>query len=144
MAIVGGCLCGAVRYECGEEAGGGHCHCNDCRRSSGTGHCSHMIVPEHAFSVTGEVTRFDKRADSGNMITRAFCSTCGSPIFSTNAGMPGIVFVRASSLDDQEVFKPQMVVYTNRAASWDVMDRSLPRFALMPARNDIPDAVTQR
>jgi hypothetical protein len=101
-----------------------------------------MIVPEHAFSVTGEVTRFDKRADSGNMITRAFCSTCGSPIFSTNAGMPGIVFVRASSLDDQEVFKPQMVVYTNRAASWDVMDRSLPRFALMPARDDIPDAVT--
>jgi hypothetical protein len=144
MAIVGGCLCGAVRYECEEEAGGGHCHCNDCRRSSGTGHCSHMIVPEHAFSVTGEVTRFDKRADSGNMITRAFCSTCGSPIFSANAGMPGIVFVRASSLDDQEVFKPQMVVYTNRAASWDVMDRSLPRFALMPARDDIPDAVTQR
>jgi len=36
--------------------------------------------------------------------------------------MPGMVFVRASSLDDPEMFKPLMVVYTDRAASWDKMD----------------------
>jgi hypothetical protein len=143
MAISGGCLCGGVRYECGEEVGGGHCHCKDCRRSSGTGHSSHMIVPEQAFSVTGQVTRFDKPADSGNIVTRAFCPSCGSPIYSVNAGMPGIVFVRASSLDDPEVFKPQMVVYTDRAASWDVMDKSLPAFALMPGQDQMPDAIAE-
>jgi hypothetical protein len=102
-----------------------------------------MIVPEQAFSVTGQVTRFEKPADSGNMVTRAFCPSCGSPIYSVNAGMPGIVFVRASSLDDPEVFKPQMVVYTNRAASWDVMDASLPAFALMPRQDQMPDAIAE-
>lgn len=132
MAIEGGCLCGRVRYRCAEETGGGHCHCIDCRKTSGTGHGSHMIVPDAAFSMTGALKFFDKPADSGNMVSRAFCPECGSAVYSTNSGMPGLVFVRASSLDDPELFKPQMVVYTDRAASWDKMDPALPGFARMP------------
>ncbi len=138
MAISGGCLCGAVTYECAEEHGGGHCHCIDCRKSSGTGHCSHMIVGEQAFTLKGQVKFFDKPADSGNMVNRGFCPDCGSPIYSTNSSMPGMVFVRASSLDDPEHFKPQMVVYTDRAASWDVMDAELPGFATMPSPEEMP------
>ncbi|HEX9880991.1 MAG TPA: GFA family protein [Hyphomicrobium sp.] len=141
MAIKGGCLCGEVRYECAEESGGGHCHCIDCRKSSGTGHGSHMIVPEEAFKIGGEVRFFDKPADSGNIVSRGFCPTCGSPVYSRNSGMPGMVFVRASSLDDPEAFKPQMVVYTDRAASWDRMDLDLPRFAAMPVLEDRPAAL---
>ena len=34
-------------------------------------------------------------------------------------GLPGMVFVRASSLDDPEVFQPQMIVYSSRKPSWD-------------------------
>lgn len=141
MSISGGCLCEAVRYQCNEESGGGHCHCTDCRKSSGTGHCSHMIVPETAFQISGELKFFDKAADSGNRISRAFCPNCGSALYSTNSGMPGVVFVRASSLDDPEVFKPQMIVYTDRAASWDKMDSPMPSFATMPAPEQMPDGM---
>lgn len=141
MTISGRCLCGSVSYECKEESGGGHCHCIDCRRASGTGHCSHMIVSEADFSLTGEVKFFQKPADSGNLIDRGFCPNCGSAIYSTNSGMPGMVFVRASSLDNLEDFKPQMVVYTDRAASWDHMDNSLPRFAAMPSPENMPEAM---
>lgn len=140
MAIEGGCLCGQIRYCCAEETGGGHCHCTDCRKTSGTGHGSHMIVPESAFSVTGKPKFFDKPADSGNMVSRGFCPECGSAIYSTNSGMPGLVFVRASSLDDTETFKPQMVVYADRAASWDTMDPALPAFATMPDAEDMPSS----
>jgi hypothetical protein len=100
-----------------------------------------MIVPEPAFRVTGEVRFFAKPADSGNMVHRGFCPHCGSAIYSTNSGMAGLVFVRASSLDDPEVFKPQMVVYTDRAASWDHMDATLPSFPAMPRPADIPAAM---
>ena len=141
MAFTGGCLCGAVRYEGQTQMGGGHCHCNDCRRTSGSGHGSHMIVPEDAFHVTGEVRFYDAPADSGNIVSRGFCPNCGSAIFSRNSGMPGMVFVRASSLDDPEVFQPQMVVYTARAPSWDHMDRALPSFEGMPAQEDMPEAI---
>ncbi len=68
MSISGGCLCEKVRYACAEEVGGGHCHCIDCRKASGTGHGSHMIVPEAAFTLTGDVKFFDKPADSANMV----------------------------------------------------------------------------
>lgn len=131
--FTGGCLCGAVRYSC--EAApmmAGHCHCEDCRRSSGTGHCSHLGVPEASVSLAGTTTCFAKPADSGNLVTRCFCPTCGAPVFSTNASMPGVVFLRASSLDDLEVFKPQIHVYVSRAATWDRPDATLPAFDTMP------------
>ena len=143
MTFSGGCLCGDIRYEGDEESGGGHCQCRDCRLTSGTGHCSHMIVPERAFRVSGDVRFYSSPADSGNIVNRGFCPNCGSPIYSTNEGMPGVVFVRASSLDDPEVFKPRMVVYTDRAAGWDHVDPALPAFAAMPAREDMPERLAE-
>jgi len=83
MSINGGCLCEAVRYQCNEESGGGHCHCTDCRKSGGTGHGSHMMVPESAFSIEGKVKFFKKTADSGNEVSRGFCAECGSQIYSS-------------------------------------------------------------
>ena len=138
--FTGGCLCGAVKYESGSEpVAAAHCHCIDCRKSSGTGHCSHMAVPEQAFTVTGDVKFYDAPADSGNTVSRGFCPTCGSAIYSRNSGMPGVVFPRASSLDDPEVFKPRLVVYAKRAPSWDRLDPSLPSFDGMPPPEDMPD-----
>lgn len=132
-SFTGGCLCGAVRYACdGDPMMTGHCHCEDCRRTSGTGHSSHLAVPEDSVVLTGEVTGYVRPAGSGNPVTRAFCPTCGAPIFSKNAGMPGMLFLRASSLDDLEVFQPQMHVYGMRAASWDTPTAGLPVFEEMP------------
>lgn len=129
----GGCLCGAVRYESKAEAVmAGHCQCADCRKSSGSGHCSHLAVPRDAVSVTGAVTIYDRPADSGNIVSRAFCPACGAPVYSLNAAIPNLIFVRASSLDDLDVFKPQVVVYASRAASWDYVDPKLPSFPTMP------------
>ena len=139
MVMTGGCLCEKVRYEAQEQAGGGHCHCIDCRKTSGTGHASHMIVPEPAFKITGDVKFFDKPADSGNIISRGFCPECGSPVYSKNSGMPGIVFVRASSLDNPDDFKPQMIVYKKRAASWDSIAGDMPGYSAMPPPADTPE-----
>ncbi|MBL8551027.1 MAG: GFA family protein [Hyphomonadaceae bacterium] len=129
----GGCLCGAVRYVCtADPVMAGHCHCEDCRRSSATAHSSHLAAPADAVSMNGETTGYARAADSGNLVTRHFCPTCGAAVFSTNAGMPGLIFLRASSLDDMEVFKPQMHVYAVRAPSWDKPSAGLPAFDKMP------------
>lgn len=142
MRFEGGCLCGAVRYASAVEAvASGHCHCEDCRKSSGTGHCSHLVLPKAAVTVTGAVTAYERPANSGNIVTRAFCPTCGSPVYSLNAAMPELTFLRASSLDDLEVFNPQMVVYTSRAPSWDRLDPSLPSFAEMPPAEKMPSSM---
>lgn len=136
MTITGGCLCGAVRYESGEQRFGGDCHCLDCRKSSGTGHCSHMGVSQDEFTVTGDLRFFDKPADSGNVVSRGFCPTCGGPVYSTNSGFPGIVFIRASSLDDPSAFTPAMSVYASRAPAWDPPVSGIPNFPEMPPPSD--------
>lgn len=131
--FTGGCLCGAVRYICtAAPMMAGHCHCEDCRRSSGSGHCSHLMVPEAAVTMTGATTGYARAADSGSMITRHFCPTCGAAVFSRNPAMAGLIALRASSLDDLEVFAPQMRVYAAQAASWDRPADGLPTFDKMP------------
>lgn len=141
MAVVfsGGCLCGAVRYESSSAPiAGGHCHCLDCRKSSGTGHCSHVVLSAAAFSVSGEVKFYESPTDSGNTVSRGFCPNCGCAVYSVNSGMSGMVFPRASSLDDPEIFKAGLVVYTKRAPSWDQLDPSLPAFEGMPPPEAMP------
>jgi hypothetical protein len=96
-----------------------------------------MIVPEGTFQVSGELKFFDKPSDAGNNVSRGFCPTCSSPVYSTNSGMPGMVFIRASSLDDPEVFQPQMVVYTRSAPSWNLVDPALRSFEGMPPPEDM-------
>ena len=130
-------LIGERILETGEPGIVGHCHCVDCRKTSGTGHGTHAMMPEGAVSIEGSTVRFDKPADSGNMVSRHFCGTCGAPVYSINSGMPGMIFLRASSLDDPDVIKPGLIVYASRAPGWDVMDGSLPAFETMPP--DRPD-----
>ena len=134
--FTGGCLCERVRYECSAEPKMVvHCYCVDCRKSSGTGHGTHLMVPAEALQVRGEVSVYERDADSGNTIRRVFCPVCGSPLYSTNSSMPGMAFPRASNLDDPDVVTPQMAVFTSRAPRWDAVDPKLPAVPEMP---DLP------
>ena len=134
--FTGGCLCGAVRFKSAVNPQlVGHCHCFDCRKSSGTGHCTNIMIPEDAFTFSGDVKFYDRPADSGNIVSRGFCPNCGSAIYSRNSGTPGVVYPRASSLDDPNVVKPQVVVYASRALTWDPVDPALLSFPEMPPNN---------
>lgn len=131
--LSGGCLCGAVRYSAGGGAQiVGDCYCDDCRKSSGTSHCTHVAVMDAAFDVTGAPARYDRPADSGNMISRYFCADCGSPLFSRNSGMQGMAFLRASCLDDPDAVSPAMTVYAARAPRWARINPDGPVFETMP------------
>jgi hypothetical protein len=129
--ITGGCLCGAVRYELSAPAlFGGFCHCIDCRKTSSS-HSASMAVPEAALKVTGETRGYSSMGDSGNPVTRVFCPTCGAGIYSKGA-RPGVVMLKAGTLDDPENFKPMATVYASRAPSWDQPREGLPAFPQMP------------
>lgn len=129
----GRCLCGAVQYRStADPQMVGQCHCVDCRKTSATDHAVHLVIPEEAFSVSGEVAFYDHPANSGNIVSRGFCPKCASAIYSRNSAMKGLVFARASSLDDLEIAKPQMIVYASRAPSWAQLDPDIPAFAEMP------------
>ena len=77
----GGCACGLVRYESrGEPTFSYLCQCRDCQMASGTGHAAIFMIDEEGLSVSGELRYFERRDQSGNLITRGFCPACGSPV----------------------------------------------------------------
>ncbi len=129
----GGCACGAVRYEiAAEPVFSNECHCLDCQKESGTGHGSHLTFLREFVKQNGDVKHWDMVADSGNVKTRSFCATCGSPVFLTFAAMPQFFSVRAASLDEPGRYQPQVVTYAVRAHAWDFVDPALARFDKMP------------
>lgn len=129
----GGCMCGAVRYECSAAPlFMGNCHCRDCQWASGSAYNPAIGVPRGAVKITGNVKYYESKADSGNTTRRAFCSNCGSRLFSYPPFAPDLMVIVASSLDDPSIFKPAMDIFTSSAQPWDHMDPALPKFTKMP------------
>jgi hypothetical protein len=132
-SYTGGCACGAIRYEIpGKPMFQNHCQCLDCQHKSGTGHGSYLSFARLGVTQTGDASRWDLVGDSGHVKTRAFCPTCGSPVFMTFSAMPELFTVHAASLDDPGRFQPQVVTYAVRGQAWDTIDPALPRFERMP------------
>lgn len=131
--FTGGCACGAIRYEiAAEPAVMNDCQCRQCQRESGTGHSSHLTFPRAAVKLEGEAAHWDLLGDNGTHKTRAFCPTCGSPVYMTYREMPEYLTVRAGSLDDPSRYKPQLVSWNSTGHAWDHLDPDLPRFDRMP------------
>lgn len=130
--LTGGCLCGAVRYSINAEPlMQAVCHCKNCQKQAGSAWSMIAGVPEAALTVTGEPKTYEDHGDSGGAVLRQFCGNCGSPLFSRVASAPGLVFVKAGTLDDTSGFRPQVQVWTQSKQDWvDLGD--LPGFATNP------------
>jgi hypothetical protein len=76
---VGGCLCGAVRYEAtGPLRGFVACHCRHCRKQSGH-YPAFTNVPLDRFALTRQdALRWYSASDQAQ---RGFCADCGSFLF---------------------------------------------------------------
>ena len=100
---------------------------------SGTGHGSYLSFEgRDKVTLSGEAQCRDTTGDSGNVKTRAFCPTCGSPVYMTFAAVPDQFIVHAASLDDPGRYRPQLVTYTASGHAWDQLDPTLPKFDRMP------------
>jgi hypothetical protein len=134
-AYTGGCACGAIRYEISAEPiEMNDCQCRQCQRKSGTGHGSYLTFPRPAVKAEGEAKHWDVVGDGGTIKSRAFCPTCGSPVYLTFPGIPEIFIVHAGSLDDPTRYKPQKVFWTAAGHAWDRLDPSAQKFDKMPPR----------
>ena len=134
-SFTGGCMCGAVRYECSSEPlMTANCHCRDCQRATGGAYASVVFVPRNAVKITGEVKYYDVKGDSGNILSRGFCLTCGSRLFGKPAVMPDAMGIMAGSLDDPSSHRPAIDIYTASAQPWDYLNPELPKFPKGPQR----------
>lgn len=133
MATVqGGCLCGAVRYSFeGEPAAAMVCHCTHCQKQSGSAFSTILGVPEGALIMSGETRTFGDSGESGRSVERIFCPSCGSPLISKVAVAPGMLFIKAGTLDDTANFAPSMHIWAKSKQCW-VDTHGLPSFDTNP------------
>ncbi len=135
MSLSGKCLCSAVSYTCDVvPLFSGNCHCEDCKKASGSGYAPTMFFPENTVTIRGDVTYFSSEGCSGNNVRRGFCPNCGSQLFGKPELMPGLLGIRAGSLDDISQYKPQSDLFTSHCVAWDVMDEATEKFPEMPPR----------
>ena len=131
--FAGGCLCGSVRYEItGSVRTFLHCHCSRCRKSTGTGHASNLIIkPEAAKWLSGEDKLASYKVPDADRFRTVFCSACGSQLPRVAPDM-SMAVIPAGSLDAEPEATPVGRIFIDSKASWSCKDAELPSWPEYP------------
>src|SRR5690606_4915709 len=126
---LGGCLCGAVRYEVsGPLADVNYCHCGQCQKSTGHYYASTQTTTRQ-FRLTA--TDGLKWYRSSDWAERGFCSHCGSPLFWRRVDSYEYSFL-AGSLDGHPPLKGREHIFVDYKKSYYSLDDGLPQHATYP------------
>ncbi|MDA9967291.1 GFA family protein [bacterium] len=134
MSVFSGkCLCGNVTYKChAEPTVIFNCHCEDCRRATGSVFGTNFFVPEDELEIFGEVSSYSHTADSGSAMTKRFCPNCGSLLFGNNSAKSNVVSIRAGTVDQLDLIKPVVNVFMDSKVSSTSIDKNLKQASRMP------------
>lgn len=131
--LSGSCLCGEITFEAdGDIAVMANCHCSDCRQATGSAYAALLFVNEDDVEVKGTTKTFEHTADSGSEMTKHFCGTCGSPMFTKNSARVGKIGLRAGTLNETAEFKPAVNVYCSSKLEATLLDQNMKNFDKMP------------
>ena len=135
MSVFSGkCLCGNVTYKChAEPTVIFNCHCEDCRRATGSVFGTNFFVPEDELEIFGEVSSYSHTADSGSAMTKRFCPNCGSLLFGNNSAKSNVVSIRAGTVDQLDLIKPVVNVFMNSKVPSTSIDENLKQASRMPS-----------
>jgi len=130
MAIEGGCLCGAVRYQItGLLYDASHCHCSMCRRQHGAAFATYAkFNPDDFRWISGEdlVKVYETSSGSG----WCFCSECGSSLAGTDNGK--VTSVTLGTVQGDPGIRPESHIFMGSMAAWDEINDNLPQFEEWP------------
>ena len=136
ISVSGSCLCGEVTYTAeGDAQNFFYCHCKRCRKSTGTGHASNiLLVPGTVSFLSGESNLSEYQPGDAKFFTNVFCSRCGSrlPRFSPERN---IVVLPAGSLDEEPGVLPTGRIFKRSAAAWSCDTSDIPFHDEYPPRN---------
>ncbi|GAB1209459.1 hypothetical protein APSETT445_008235 [Aspergillus pseudonomiae] len=111
------------------------CHCEDCKRNTGTPFSSNLLVPKPTFTYTAGTPKVytHPSGDLGNELQRHFCGDCGSPL-NTQPGGRGVVTVKTGTLDAESRGELGLAleIYCKRREPWVDQIGSVPKAEAMP------------
>jgi hypothetical protein len=129
LPLTGGCLCGAVRFEVTEAPlSAGYCHCTRCQRRTGTAASAQArVAPGSLRVLAGE--ELIRSYDPPEGFSKAFCSACGTALWSRHPRSRDAVSVRLGAFDGDPGVRPSYRQFVAYAAPWEPLpDDGLPRY----------------
>ncbi len=128
----GSCLCGAVQYELRGDLGDiVFCHCSQCRKAQGSAFASNSPVQAaDLLWLAGQEMLSEYESSPGKH--RAFCSRCGSPLYSRRDNLPEVLRLRIGTLDTPIAVKPSGHIYAPSHAEWFTIADELPQYETLP------------
>lgn len=131
---VGHCLCGQLRctFDRAAVISAHHCHCKDCRRITGSGKATIIMLPTDALTVEGEYQTYTVTGTDGSHVVRGFCPTCGTQMLSYAEELPVLRFIKAGTLEDSSWVKIESSFWSNSAQPWSPVDTSAHAFEKNP------------
>jgi len=125
----GCCLCGTVTFEVSGAINDiVMCHCSLCRKAQGSAYATNANVAKSDFKLSsGEnnLTEFKSTA----VLTKAFCKTCGSPVYSRHAEHPEIIRIRLGLIESQITERPVGHVFVDSKAEWETITGDIPQYS---------------
>jgi hypothetical protein len=128
-ALRGSCLCGGVRFEVAEAPDTlRYCHCESCKRLSGSIGTVNGRVPSSAIRILEGRDLLQTFEPAGGS-AKTFCRACGSNLFGGGWPDSETASVRASALDDAFAARPSAHLFVRSVAAWETLpDDGLERF----------------
>ena len=118
------CLCGGIKLSYSGVIGpANYCHCEDCRRITGSAFNIGVRVGRKnlKLNATSELKVYASIGAKGE-IQRCFCGTCGSPIYTLHPSKPEFAWVKAGIINNPEVVKPAYENWTKDKVPWAIIN----------------------
>lgn len=113
------CLCGRISLGCrGEPVRISICHCDECRRRTGSAFGVQVRYEASATTASGDASEYVRIADSGRQSRHRFCPDCGTTVWWTMERDPGLVVVAGGTFADRALPAPSVEVYAERRYAW--------------------------
>jgi len=134
--LTGQCLCGDVSFEYHGPLGPiALCHCSQCRRVHGSAFSASAPAQKKKFQlVTGEQAIREYESRPGKY--RAFCSHCGSQLYSRVDAIPGILRLRIGVINEPLNKGPAQHVFVGSKSDWFEITDQIPQFEKTERTND--------
>jgi len=133
MNFKGSCLCGSIQYELsGEPVRFYHCHCQRCRKATGTGHASNIMIKPDSFKwLAGESLLKRYKVPEAERFFTHFCSECGSAM-PRDVPEIGAIVIPAGSLDHDISLRPEARIFWDSHTEWSCSGDGIKTFAEYP------------
>jgi hypothetical protein len=113
------CSCGQLSLTvAGEPSRISMCHCLECQRRTGAVLSTQARFGADQVTVTGRASEWTRSAESGNALTFRFCPVCGSTVYWTGDGFPGLVAIAIGTFADPDFPAPSISVWEEARHAW--------------------------